>query len=818
MKVIVSGGGTAGHIYPALSVAEELKSRGSDVLCVGAVGRMEMERVPAAGFEIKGLEICGFKRSLKPSAIMHNLKVPFMMLRATRAARRIIAEFRPDIVVGFGGYASAPIVKAAQKMGIPTVLQEQNSFAGLTNRMLAKKAKRICTAYEGMERFFGEDKVVLTGNPLKGALSELPQREQAQVQMRLKSGVPTILVTGGSLGTRTLNEMVFEYLSSGSSDNVQIIWQSGKFYYEEFKSRMAGVKSSVNFVLIPFIEKMAAAYGAADLVVCRSGASTVSELQLLGKPALFVPSPNVAEDHQTFNARSVVDRGGAAMVADSDAKELGMKSALELLLDTKRLDAMSKELLKMARPRAKEDVVDILEDILGITPQKRVYFIGVGGIGMSALARFFKREGYSVAGYDRVRTALCEELEKEGIEIHYKDSVELIPEIFKASGTRVIYTPAVPKSHSELEWFNQNGFEVVKRSRALGVLCEGKYTMAVAGTHGKSSTSTMVAWLNHCSSTDGSGSAFLGAISKNFGSNMVVGSGDRMAVEADEFDRSFHALHPAVALVTSVDADHLDIYGTKEEFKKSFEQFAAQCSDAIVVKYGVELSTKSSLKRYSYSLDNNDADFYATNIECSSSGCYSFDIVTPDRTIEGCRLGIPGRLNVENAVGAVALLWQRGFDSERLRTALSSFKGIERRFDMWHNSAGSVYMDDYAHHPEELRAMITSVRDIFAGRHLTVAFQPHLFTRTRDFAAGFSEVLSLADRVILLPIYPAREEPIEGVTSQIILDNITSEKMLVEKSELAQTLKQLPTDVVITAGAGDIDTLRQGVYEVLKDE
>ncbi len=823
MRVIVSGGGTAGHIYPALAVAEELRSRGAEVLFVGANGKMEMERVPLFGFKIVGLPIAGIRRSMTPSAILHNIKVPFKMLSSTRRARRVIKEFRPDVVVGFGGYASAPIVRAAQKMSIPTLLQEQNSYAGLTNRVLAKGAKAICVAYRGMERFFDGSKIKVTGNPLLGNLQNLPSKDEAAKDLSLRSDIPTLLVTGGSLGTRTLNEMVFKFLSSGYDQKIQIIWQCGKFYHSEFLARVGelSVPENITFTLVPFIEKMASAYALSDLVLCRSGASTVSELQLLGKPVLFVPSPNVAEDHQTANARAVVEAGGALMVSDSEAVQSAMNLAIETLNSSEKLKAMSKAIGAMAHPNSTKEVADIVESqVKGASKEpKRVYFVGVGGIGMSALARFFRAEGYMVAGYDRVRTPLCEALESEGMEIHYEDSVELIPSGFRdPSGVEVIYTPAIPKDHSELCWFRDSGFNVVKRSAALGLLCRDKYTMAVAGTHGKSSTTTLVAWLNHSASTDGTGSAFLGAISKNFGTNTVMGSGDRMAVEADEFDRSFHSLHPNVALITAADPDHLDIYGTAEAFKEGFEKFVSQCSEAVIIKEGVELSVPSGIRKYSYSLDRETSDYRAQNIVLGEDGLYSFDVVTPKGVIKGCKLGVPGLVNVENAVGAIALLDMRGYDEDGLRRGLESFKGIERRFDMWFSTPTKAYMDDYAHHPEELRTMLNSLRAIFPSRHITVAFQPHLYSRTKDFAAGFAESLSLADRVVLIPIYPAREEPIEGVTSKIIYDGVTVEKYLVGREELAETIASLECDVVVTAGAGDIDMLRRGVYEVLSSE
>lgn len=824
MKVIVSGGGTAGHIYPALAVADKLRARGAEVLFVGAEGKMEMSRVPAAGYQIIGLPIVGIARKLSPAGIWHNVKVPFKLMRATDKAKRIIRDFAPDVVVGFGGYASAPIMRAAQAADVPTVLQEQNSYAGLTNRMLAKRASTICTAYEGMERFFPAEKITITGNPLRGNIAALPSREEGAAEFGFDPTRPTILITGGSLGTRTLNEAVMRFVDSGCDTELQIIWQCGKFYHDEFVRRMGSAQcltDNLKIKLLPFIERMDCAYAAADVVICRAGASTVSELQLIGLPAIFVPSPNVAEDHQTANARSIVNANAALLVPDSEAIEHAIPMAIELLGESDRLTTMRKNLKALGKPNAARDVADIVERQVFLNREKcrEVYFVGIGGIGMSALARFFAHQGYAVAGYDRTRTRLTETLEREGIAVHYDDDIKLIPHKFRnPATTRVIYTPAVPEDHSELAWFRHRGFEVAKRSRALGILCEGKYTMAVAGTHGKSTTSTLVAWLNHNASTDGTGSAFLGAISKNFETNTVMGSGERMAVEADEFDRSFHQLHPAVSLITSIDPDHLDIYGTAEAFVAAFDKFADQTSDAVIVKYAITLHPSATKNILTYSLDNTQANYYAMNIELIDGGYYRFDIVTPSRVIVGCKLGIPGIVNVENAVGAVALIDQRGFDEEKLRAALASFSGIERRFDFLVNTPQGVYMDDYAHHPEELRKMLQSVRSMFPCRHVTVCFQPHLYTRTRDFYSGFASSLSLADRVVLIPIYPAREEPIEGISSSVILDLIDKERLLVEKSALARTLAELPTDVVITAGAGDIDTLRQEIAEVVKQK
>lgn len=370
MKVIVSGGGTAGHIFPALAVAQELKDGGADVLFVGANGKMEMQRVPQAGFEIKGLPIVGIKRSLSPTSLLHNLKFPFKLLKAKRMAKQIIKEFTPDVVVGFGGYASAPIVSAAQKLGVPTVIQEQNSYAGLANKMLAKRAKVICVAYDKMERFFGETPIVKTGNPLRVTQKSLPKKSVAKEFFGFSSDVPMILVTGGSLGTRTLNEMVFEFLKTYSESNegkngreVQLIWQMGKFYQNEFEARVKELElpKGVKFLAVPFIDRMDMAYGAADVVICRAGASTVSELQLLGVPTLFVPSPNVAEDHQTKNAMAVVEEGGALMVKDVDAVAQGMQVALGLVDNQQKCEQMSAKLKSMGKPNSTRDVAELIK-------------------------------------------------------------------------------------------------------------------------------------------------------------------------------------------------------------------------------------------------------------------------------------------------------------------------------------------------------------------------------------------------------------------------------------------------------------------------
>lgn len=454
--------------------------------------------------------------------------------------------------------------------------------------------------------------------------------------------------------------------------------------------------------------------------------------------------------------------------------------------------------------------------------RRRLYFLGIGGIGMSALARYFMHEGCEVAGYDRTATPLTARLEAEGALVNYQDSVEAIPEQFLDKNTVVVYTPAVPADHPQMQYFREGGYRMLKRSQMLGELSAGKFVMAVAGTHGKTTTSTLVSWLNYAAA--GEGSAFLGGVSKNFDSNLVLGAGRRLAVEADEFDRSFLQLTPNVAVVTSADADHLDIYGTHEAVKEAFSQFIDRicAGGSLIIKEGVDVAIRNSeISVYRYSFDT-PTDFYAANVALLPTGHYTFDVVTPFGTIEGCTLGIPGWVNVENAVAAVALFILaaktegRDVDYAALRRALAEFSGVKRRFEFYVNTPKAVYMDDYAHHPRELSAAITSVKSMFPARRLMAVFQPHLYTRTRDLYEEFAQALSLADEVVLLPIYPARELPIEGVCSEIIADRVTVPCTIVEREQLAQWLAERQTDIVVTFGAGNIDAYCSAVAEVIE--
>jgi len=470
---------------------------------------------------------------------------------------------------------------------------------------------------------------------------------------------------------------------------------------------------------------------------------------------------------------------------------------------------------------------------------KSVYFIGAGGIGMSALIRYFLSKGMNVAGYDRTPSALTAQLADEGVAIHFTEEVTLIPDEYRdKNNTIVVYTPAVPSSHQELAYFRDNGFTLMKRSQILGLITASSRSLCVAGTHGKTTTSSMTAHLLKQSAVDCN--AFLGGILKNYNSNLMLSEhSDLVVVEADEYDRSFHTLTPYMAVITSADPDHLDIYGSPQAYRDGFEEFTRliRPDGALIMKKGVDITPRlqsEDIRFFTYSATDETADFHATNIRVGNGEIF-FDFVMPDCqaetvqkgdlspsvtrsavTVKDVQLGVPVRTNIENGVAAMALAWLNGVTPDEMRAAMKTFAGAERRFDFQIKSDKIVYVDDYAHHPQELQSSIRSLKELYAGRKVTGVFQPHLYTRTRDFADEFAAALSLLDRLILLDIYPAREEPIPGVTSEIIFKNVAiPDKTLCKKEELLCILENEALETLATFGAGDIDRFVEPVREML---
>ncbi len=445
---------------------------------------------------------------------------------------------------------------------------------------------------------------------------------------------------------------------------------------------------------------------------------------------------------------------------------------------------------------------------------RNIYFIGIGGIGMSAIARYWKFKGLNVSGYDKTPSDLTAQLQAEGIDVHYEDNTDYVPK--DVENTLVVYTPAIPADMSELKYVQKHGYSVLKRSRVLGEIAKGQACLAVAGTHGKTTTSTLTA---HIFKDSGEGcSAFLGGISKNYGTNLLTSHNPVVVAEADEFDRSFLQLFPKIAVITAMDADHLDIYGDLDTYQQAFRDFAAQVSDTLIIKKGLPVSeadTKAKILTYSY--NDPEADFHAENAHPDNLGYFIYDLRYPGGVIHDVKVGVPGWVNAENSIAAAAICLSYGLAPEKVKHGIGNFQGVMRRLDIHLNTEKLSYIDDYAHHPKELSSAISSMRDIFPGRKLTAIFQPHLYTRTRDFAADFAEALSKVDKLILLDIYPAREEPIPGVTSEIIFDKVTApEKVLIRKEELMDYLEKEPLDVLVTFGAGNVDRFIEPITEMLK--
>ncbi len=824
-RILIGGGGTGGHVFPAVAIADALRKLApdADILFVGALGKIEMEKVPKAGYPIEGLWISGFQRRLT----LRNLLFPVKLLHSMWKAHRIVKRFRPDAVVGVGGYASGPVLQVAVRRGVPTLIQEQNSWAGVTNRLLAAKVGRVCVAYEGMERFFPAGKIVLTGNPVRAGLAQnTAGKAEAAAHFDLQAGKPVIFVFGGSLGALSINEaMAANAAAIAARPEVQILWQVGALYMHRFSE--CDTAQLPNVRVLSFVDRMDLAYTLADVVVSRAGALTISELCLVGKPAILIPSPNVAEDHQTKNARALVEKNAAVLVPNAEAAARICTEAFTLIDDEPRRTALAKHIRALARPHAADHIAEEIFKLLPTTHNrqptthnplptarlsdiKKIYFLGIGGIGMSALARYFHGRGMEVFGYDKTETQLTRALSLEGMRIHYNDDVAAIPPGIDL----VVYTPAVPADLGELQHFRSGGYPVKKRSEVLGIISRGMKTIAIAGTHGKTTTSSLTTWLLRSSGVDCS--AFLGGIVRNFGSNFVEGKGEWVVVEADEYDRSFLQLDPDLAVILSMDADHLDIYGSREIMVETgYKAFAARLKPGGTLFVQHRWSGEFAQAR-SFGVENGSCR--AENIRVEG-GFFVFDYVAEAVRFRDLRFTMPGRHNVENATAAISAALVAGADENGIRKGLETFAGIQRRFEIVYRDAHRVYVDDYAHHPAELEAVIGAAREFFPGRKITGVFQPHLYSRTRDFAEEFAYALDKLDEVILLDIYPAREEPIPGVSADTIAEFMRHAQLTRStKAGLMDKLQERRIEVLLTVGAGDIDTLVEPIRRLLASE
>lgn len=451
---------------------------------------------------------------------------------------------------------------------------------------------------------------------------------------------------------------------------------------------------------------------------------------------------------------------------------------------------------------------------------KAVYFVGIGGIGMSAIARYFLHKGITVGGYDKTPSELTEKLKEEGAEIHYEENVDLIPTACKdAAHTLVVYTPAIPKEHAELCYFQENGFEIEKRAQVLGTLSRAGKALCAAGTHGKTTTSTMAAHLLHQSHVDCN--AFLGGISKNYGTNYILSDSPYIVIEADEFDRSFHWLTPFATAITATDADHLDIYGTKEAYLESFQKYSSLIVPGgfLILHENLEMQAAVQEGVTTYTYNRESGDFHAENIRIGN-GDIIFDFISPLGNIKDIKLGVPVSINIENGIGAMALAQIAGLTAEEIKQGMESFRGVDRRFDFKIKTDKMAFLSDYAHHPAEIHQSVKSIRELYQDKKITAIFQPHLYSRTQDFYKEFADSLSLLDEVILVDIYPARELPIPGVTSELIYNNLRPgiEKRMIHKEEILDIVSNGEFEVLITLGAGDIENYVPRITEILKNK
>ncbi len=824
LKVMVSGGGTGGHIFPAISIAQALLRHvpNARIEFVGALGRMEMTRVPQAGFPISGLWISGWQRG----EWLSNLTLPLKLIFSLWQALRLLAIHRPQAVVGVGGYASAPLLLVAQWLGIPTFIQEQNAHAGLSNRWLGRRVRRAWVAFEGMDRFFSPPTMRITGNPVRGdLLSPLPSRQEALRYFGFQGEEPVLLVVGGSLGARILNQCTCDALPLFQQAGVRVIWQTGKHFASQAAAAVEGMPKGWVWTSA-FIDSMPMAYAAADLVVSRAGAGTLSELAVVGKPAILVPSPYVAEDHQTQNAQVFVGDGAALVVPEHHAggpKGQLMPLVFEVIKDPARLANMQQALQKHDRRRAADDIAKDLLNEIGWTysspmrdlfSYEQVYFMGIGGIGMSALALWFRAQGRHVGGYDRQINSVGLALQAKGIAITTSPDAGAIPHGFRAAQTTlVVRTPAVSDQHPQLKWFAQQGFRLIKRAEVLGEISRSIPTLAVAGTHGKTTTSVLLAHLLQESGMHFT--AILGGVSSNFGSNYWSTGKQWLVTEADEYDRSFLHLHPHAAVITGTDADHLDIYQSASSLIEAYEQFAHQVQHTLLVHTSAQFSTAKWPGAVRY---GEGGAVWAHEVRADGLGM-RFDYHGP-QMIPDLFLPMGGRHNVDNALAAITIALEIGVQPTQIAPALNSFKAVKRRFEYRYNNNNIIFIDDYAHHPTEIDAFLSGVRLLHPGRSILGIFQPHLFTRTRDFLDGFAKSLSALDECRILPIYPAREEPISGIDSALLVDRVNhfggKARLSSPESVLQEVLSSPQTHIWLCIGAGDIDQLANQLTQALQ--
>jgi UDP-N-acetylmuramate--alanine ligase len=823
VKIVFSGGGTGGHFFPALNMAYELNRKlNCEILFIGSKNGVEYNWLPQTGFQYRFIPVAGFRRSLS----LKNIAFPFKLWKSLKMSKNILKEFQPDLAIGTGGYVMGPVLKSAQKLKIPTILQEQNSYPGVTGRLLAPKADLIFIAYKEAGKLLKTKKTCLMGNPVK----ILPHKSaQTPAIFGLSTEKKTIFVCGGSQGSIHINNAVLTLLEKNIIDKkYQVLWQCGKKHYPTYSHKLTQLNLN-NVQLIPFIENMSDAYHIADFVICRAGAMTLSELQVFGTPAILIPFPYAAADHQYKNAAFFKELGAALVIRDDKNLADHLLTAIQKLQNNDTLLRLMAE--KMRHKNADLALTKIVDEIIRkfkldvpsdtLKNIKKIHFTGISGAGMSALASVMAEKGYEISGSDRATNDFSEQLKNKGIEISPFQVEENITD-----QELLVYSSAVPTSNPEIQAAMQKNIPILKRAELLGRLVNEYHQIAIAGSHGKTTTSALLADILVNAGLDPT--VIIGGNTKTLQGNSRYGNSKYCVVEADEYDRSFLNHKPTTSVLTSLEEDHLDIYKDMDTLKAGFTLFANSTKNEGQVflnandKNLVQISKRLKNNIFTFALDA-EADYQAKNYKPEGLST-TFDFYEYGRKLGKIELNLLGKHNVIDALAAASVSRNLEVPLNVIQETLSNFKGVERRGEILGIVNEITIIDDYAHHPSEIEAIITAVVNL-PKKRLIIVFQPHLYSRTKEFYKQFAAVLMNADIAIIAKIYPARELPIEGVSAKLIDDEMKRQSFknswyLENKNSIADLLEgELKAgDILLVLGAGDINLLSKKIFKRLKEK
>lgn len=831
-SVIIAGGGTGGHIFPALAIARQLQADNPyvKILFIGSKHRMEMQKIPEAGYEIRGLDIYGIARK----NWWKNIFLIFKLLKSFVVVHKILREFKPNVVIGVGGYSSFPVLFIAQFLKIPTLIQEQNSYAGIANRILGKDASVVCLGYKEAARFFPKATTVYTGNPLRSDLlkfiNNLPaQNLNLHQSFGLSPAKPIVLILGGSLGSGALNNFVLQHLEDWQKNGIQLIWQCGAGHYRRMSSML---QNNSEIYITDFLEDIRYAYQVADIVISRAGALAIAEIAALKKPAIFVPLANSTGNHQFYNAQSLQKIGAALLIQERDLPTQLFPKIMELLANPALCAQMSAKISEIRQLQATNLIVNEIFRLIDRSspPLTKVYMLGIGGAGMQALARYLHKHGVDVAGYDQQKSRYTLSLKNLGIRVDYQED----PRKITSDLDWIIYTPALSANSSPLlKYCQTQGIPLLKRSFVLGLLSRNARNICVSGTHGKTSTCALFATIARASYYKVH--EFIGGEQILF--THAAQGGDKIEnhsiedlnngyelniIEADEYDKSFLTLNPYLLVITSMDIDHLEVYGSEASLYSTYYDLVTKLSPSGVLILPYSLMQKHNFPAkniVTYSIEDTHATIFAKDILYKSDHSVEFDVFINNVLYSHICLPKATDFNVENSLAAIMLAYILNIPENIVQNSLKAYTGVRRRFELLYEDEKLNYIQDYAHHPRELEQSVRALRKRYPGKRLLLIFQPHLFSRTQYFYREFAHALDIADEIILLPIYPARELPIDGVDSGLIGSEMRKNWRVLEVENCLEWIKaNLDNwEVVMSVGAGgDLERISDEVLSWLK--